>query len=194
MFCYFPTAMMFRKLPALLLLFSFAMGLAGCQNGSGTSSSNPFAVYQTIPPPATFSSLESFYGQAPGGFVPQPPASTFPGSGAASPTQPSSPPPATILSDTTNNNVGEGATLFAAATRETAADTGWAPIEVTTTNQTAFQAMEAKVNTGTSIAGFQADHPESLIVGTSHVVTTIVDDTATLPEPQVLLYTGGYGQ
>jgi len=187
---YFPTAMIFRKFFAPLALFSFAVVLAGCQN-SGTQSSNPFAVNQTIPPPATYSSLESYYGQAPGGFVPQPPATTFPGAGATLPPQPSSPPPATILSDTPNNNIGEGATLFAAATRETAAETGWTPIEVTATSKTAFQVIDAKVNTGT---GFQTDHPESLIVGTSHVVTTIVDNAAPLPEPQMILYTGGYGQ
>jgi len=189
---------MFRKFSVSLVLFSFAVGLAGCQNG-GTQMSNPFAINQTIPPPATFSSQESYLGQPPGSYVPQSPATTFPGSGfpgsgAASPAQPSAPPPANILSDTTNNNVGERATLFSAATRETAADTGWAPIEVTATSKTAFQAMDAKVGTGVSSAGFQTDNPESLIVGTSHVVTTIVDDSAPLSEPQVLLYTGGYAE
>jgi len=189
---------MFRKFSVSLVLLSFAVGLAGCQNG-GTQMSNPFAINQTIPPPSTFSSQESYLGQPPGSYVPQSPATTFPGSGATSPAQPSAPPPANILSDTTNNNIGEAATLFSAATRETAADTGWAPIEVTATSKTAFQAMDAKVGTGVSSAGFQTDNPESLIVGTSHVVTTIVDDSAPLSElhlsePQVLLYTGGYAE
>ena len=196
----FSTEMVFRKLPALLVLGSLVVLLTGCQNRGGTQPLNPFAFNQTIPPPATFSSQESYLGQTPGGFVPQPPATTFPGSGfpgsgSGLPTQPSSSPPANIpFSSDTNPNSGTGATVFAAATSEPIAETGWAPIEVTATNQTAFQAMDAKINTASAVGGFQTDNLESLIVGTSHAVTTIVDEAATLPEPQVLLYTGGYSE
>jgi len=190
-----PFAMMFRNLLAPLILFSLIVLLTGCKSG-GTQPSNPFAQNpQTVPPPATFSSQESYLGQIPGSFVPQTPASTFQPSGSVLPTQPAAPPPAAMpFSDATNNSVGEGATLFAAANRETNADTGWVPIEVVATSQTAFQAMDAKVNSGSSIGGIQTNALESLVVGTSHVVTTIVDETTTLTEPQTLLYSGGYGQ
>jgi len=180
--------MMFRKLLTLLVLFSFVIFLAGCKSG-GTQPSNPFAQSQTVPPPATFSSQESYLGQTPGAFVPPPPASLFPQSGLVMPPTQSTAPPASIpLSDATNNNVGEGATLFAAASREA----GWTPVEVATTSRTAFQAMDAKVNATSSAGGFQSNASESLVVGTSYVVTTIVDEPATLSEPQVLLYSGRY--
>jgi len=191
-----PATMAFRKLFAPLVLLSFVIFLTGCQNG-GTQPSNPFAQNQTIPPPATFSSQELFLGQTPGAFVPQTPAATFPQPGSVPPiqvppTQPTTPPPADIpFSDATNNSAGEGATLFAAG-RETSGDTGWAPVAVAATSQTAFQAMDEKVNTASAGSGFQLDTPETLVVGTSHVVTTIVDETATLSEPQLLLYSGRY--
>ena len=96
------------------------------------------------------------------------------------------------FSDATNNNPGEGATLFAAS-RETSGDTGWAPVTVAATSQTAFQAMDAKIDSASG-NGFQANAPESLVVGTSYVVTTIVDEAATLTEPQLLLYSGRYAE
>jgi hypothetical protein len=95
------------------------------------------------------------------------------------------------LSDATNNTLGNGATLFTATEKET----GWLPVEVASTSYTAFQAMDAKVNSASSIgSGIQTDTPESLIVGTSHVVTTITDESqpmAVLTEPQ-RLYSGKY--
>jgi hypothetical protein len=97
------------------------------------------------------------------------------------------------FSNVTNNNAGDGATLFAA----TGGEPVWTPVEVATTSQTAFQALDAKVNLSTSTAGFQAGTPESLIVGASHVVTTIVDESqpaAPFTEPPVLLYAGQYAE
>ena len=185
-----PTAMRFRELLASLVLFLSVIFLAGCKSG-GTQPSNPFAQNQTIPPPATFSSQELFLGQTPGSFIPQTPAETFPQPGSVPPTQPATPPPATLpFSDATNNNAGEGATLFAAG-REAGGETGWTPVAVTATSRTAFQAMDAKVSSASG-GGFQANASESLVVGTSHVVTTIVDESATLTEPQLLLYSGRY--
>jgi len=180
--------MVFRKLLALLVLFSSVVFLAGCKSG-GAGPSNPFAQnQQTIPPPATFSSQESYLGQMPGTFVPQTPAFTFPASGSTPPTQPAITPPANIpLSDATNGNVGDGAKLFAAADRETT----WSPVAVVSTSQTAFQAMDAKVNSAS--VGWQTNAPESLIVGASHVVTTIVDESTAQTESQ-LLYSGRYGE
>jgi len=185
--------MMFRNLLAPLVLFSFVIFLAGCKSG-GTQPSNPFAQNLTVPPPGTFSSQESYLGQTPGIFLPQPPASTFPSSESVSPTQPAMTAPfeAMPFSDATNNT-SDGATLFAGAGRET----GWTPVEVATTSQTAFQVMGAKVDLGSSVVGFQTGAPESLIVGTSHVVTTIVEESqpaASLTEPPLLLYAGQYAE
>jgi len=58
---------------------------------------------------------------------------------------------------------------------------------MTTTSQTAFQVVEAKVaeNENAMLPG-----SESLIVGTSHVITEIKDESATLQEPALLLYSG----
>jgi hypothetical protein len=177
---------MFCKKLALLALFSSVVFLVGCKSG-GTQPSNPFAQnLQTIPPPATFSSQDSYLGQTPGSFVPQVPASTFSPSGTAAPTSPVS---------ETNANAGEGATLFASAGKGDSGDTAWVPIDVASTSNTAFQAMDAKVNSTQSAGGTQTDAPTSLVVGTSHVVTTIVDEAqpaTTLSEPQTLLYSGGY--
>ena len=184
--------MIFYKPSALLLLFASLIFLAGCKSGN-TKPSNPFAQnLQTVPPPATFSSQESYLGQMPGSFVPQTPATVFPPSGSIPPVQPTT--SANVpLSDAANNDTGKGATLFAAAEK----DTGWLPVEVVSTSQTAFQAMDAKVNAASSVSvGTQTDVPESLIVGTSHVVTTVTDEpqpVATLSEPQ-LLYAGGYAE
>jgi hypothetical protein len=53
--------------------------------------------------------------------------------------------------------------------------------------------MDAKIDSASG-NGFQANAPESLVVGTSHVVTTIVDESAMLTEPQLLLYSGRYAE
>jgi len=190
-----PKAMKFRQLLIPLVLVSSVILLAGCKGGSGSQPSNPFAQNLAVPPPATFSSQESFLGQTPGSFVPQTPASIFSPSGAVSPTQPTTPAPANIpFSDAANNSESEqGATLFTATEKET----GWLPIDMASTNQTAFQALDAKVGSGNIANGFPTDTPESLIIGTSHVITTIVDESqpTTLTEPQTLqLYSGGYTQ
>ena len=173
--------MTFQKFFVLLVLCSFVVVLAGCRS-NGTKPTNPFAQSSlTVPPPATFSSQESYLGQTPGTYIPQTPATTFP----ASPSTPSSQ-SATTYSNTENST--EKATLFSAAEKEP----DWTPVAMTTTSQTAFQVMEAKV--AATGAGIPTEAPESLIVGTSHVVTAITDESAALPEPQLLLYSGQYAE
>jgi len=191
---YFSTAMMFRKLLVLQVLLSSVIFFVGCKSG-GSQPSNPFAQNMTIPPPATFSSQESYLGQTPGSFVPQTPASTFqPSELVPSPVQSTPLPPADTspFSDAANSNVNEGATLFSAS----GGDAVWMPVEVAATSQTAFQAMDSKVNPMVSsfASGIQTNVPESLVVGTSHVLTSIVDETTPLTEPQTLLYSGRYAE
>ena len=188
---------MFHKLPILLVLFSSVIFTVGCNcNSGGAKPSNPFAKnLQTVPPPATFSSQESYLGQTPGTFVPQTPATTFPPSGSISPTQPAVMPSNIPLSDATNSNItNQGAMVFTAAEKESE----WSPVEVASTSQTAFQVMDTKVNSVSSnengILKTTTGIPESVIVSTSHVVTTITDESqpsAVLTEPQ-LLYSGKY--
>ena len=168
---------------SLLVLFSLVFVLVGCQN-KGSRPSNPFAQNsQTVPPIATFSSQESYLGQIPGSYVPQTPAATFP---SVAPTQPA------VQSDTSSSNAsGEKATLFAAATTQ---GTGWVPADVPATDLTAFQAMDSKVTSSPNALVAASGNSESLIVGTSHVVTMITDHsqtTTTLTEP-ALLYSGKY--
>ena len=171
---------MFPKFSVSLILFSFAVVLPGCQS-NGTKSSNPFAQNSlTVPPPATFSSQESYLGQNPGTYIPQTPATTFPYSPPASSPQSAITYPNSVTST-------ETATLFSAEKK--GAD--WTPVAMTTTSQTAFQAMEAKVAANEN--GIPADS-ESLIVGTSHVITNVIDESATLQEPQLLLYSGQYAE
>ena len=176
--------MMFHKLSiefALFLALVFAVAGCNCQNG-GTTPLNPFAQNrQTIPPPATFSSQDSYLGQTPGTFIPQTPATTFPSSAPVSAAESTAP----TVSD------GERATLYSAA--ET--DSVWSAVETASTSNTAFQAMEAKVGSGSTLGnGNLADSSESLVVGTNSFVTTVSDGTqpaAAQPEQQ-LLYSGGY--
>jgi len=168
------------KFSVSLVLFSFAVVLAGCQSNN-TKPSNPFAQNSlTVPPPATFSSQDSYLGQTPGTYVPQTPATTFPSSAPPSPPQSAITYPNSVTS-------AEKATVFSPAEKES----GWAPVSMTTTSQTAFQAVEAKVAANES--GIPAGS-ESLIVGTSHFVTEITDESATLHEPLVLLYSGQYAE
>ena len=173
------TAMKFRKFSALpVLLIVFAMG-CDCLN-SGTRPSNPYAQNpQIVAPPSTFSSQEMYIRQQSESYVPQTPASTFPASE-----------PAQTLSDVplsgTVNNSSEKASLFTPEKKES----DWTAVDVAASNQTAFQAMEAKVYTASG--GTPADTSEALIVGTSLVVTTITDESSSapgLPEP-ALLYSG----
>ena len=175
------------KFLTLPVLFAFVVVSPGCQN-CASQMSNPFAQSaKTVPPPATFFSQESYLGQTPGNYIPQTPAVVFPSSDSLAPTQPIPAPPATPLSEATNNT-GDGATLFAASEFATSENTtDWTPIDVATTSHTAFQAMEAKANAAVST------NFESLVVGASHFVTTITDESDTpLTEPQQLLYSGGY--
>ena len=172
---------------SLLVVFSCVVFSAGCQS-KGSQPSNPFAHnLQTVPPPATFSSQDLYLGQIPNGYVPQTPAETFPTS---------STPPVTQPNTTDSNTSGEKATLFSTVAAAPVQETGWTPADVTSTSLTAFQALDQKNNppSDNSIQATIAGAPESLVVGTSHVVTTIADDSlpaATLHEPAPL-YSGRY--
>jgi hypothetical protein len=87
------------------------------------------------------------------------------------------------------NGSSEKATLFTTTGKES----GWTAVEVAATNQTAFQAMETKANAASAIGtGNPADTSESLIVGTSHVVTTVTDESS--PETVPPLYSGKYAE
>jgi len=173
------------KFPAIILLFSLAFFPVGCKSNSAKPS-NPFAQnLKTVPPPATFSSQESYLGQTPAPYIPQTPATTFPPSGTITSPQPAGTSPATVPVPVTSNS-NERATVFAATT-----ESDWTPV-VATTSKTAFQAMEAKIDSATSVGGIPIE-AESLIVGTSYAVTTIADESQSespLPEPGLLLYSG----
>ena len=164
------------KASILFVLFSFSIFSVGCQN-RGANPSNPFASnLQTVPPPSTFSSQGAYLGQMPGAYIPQTPATTFPSSVPAPSTQPAA----------TSANSGEKATLFTATEK----DADWTPVAMATTNQTAFQAMDAKVNPAADTGS--GGTPESLVVGTAYAVTTITDESQPEPltEPPLLLYSG----
>ena len=179
--------MIFSRFSVSLVLFSFAVLMLGCNcQSGGAKPSNPFAAnLKTVPPPATFSSQESYLGQTPGTFIPQAPATTFPPPVSSSPSAP--PPSNAQLSDDGSSN-GK-ATVFT----PTAQETVWTPADVASTSHTAFQAVQAKVNPVSSV-GHTTEAPESLVVGASFAVTTIVDESqpiAALAEPQPL-YSGKY--
>jgi hypothetical protein len=184
-FCVYLTTTMSHKFPIIIVLFSLVVFSIGCRSNNAKPS-NPFAQnLKTVPPPATFSSQESYLGQTPGTFIPQTPATTFPPSGSGTSIQPAVTPAAVPVSDATNSS--EKATVFAASK-----ESDWTPV-VATTSQTAFQAMDAKVNSVGSVGGVSTDASESLVVGTSYAVTTITDELqpeTTLTEPALLLYSG----
>jgi len=183
-----------------LVLFSTLIVLGifspGCKNGA-TKPTNPFAQnLKTVPPPGTFSSQESYLGQTPGNYVPQTPAATFPSSGTPSSTPPAIV-PSTIPPSNTTNNVGDGAMLFTASTAEK--ESGWSPVDVASTSNTAFQAMDAKIKTASNTSGIVdtvPGVPESLIVGSSHIVTAITDESLpqAAPAEQQVLYSGEYAK
>lgn len=167
------TTMTFDK---LLILFSSIVFMAGCNcSNSGSQPSNPFASnLRTVPPPATFSSQDSYLGQTPGTYIPQTPATTYPAGSLASADS-------VLLSNATN---GEKATLFAA----TEQDSGWTATETALTSQTAFQAMETKVNS----SPVNSADGESLTVSTTPAVTTIKDDSQSTATGSSSVYSGGF--
>lgn len=192
----------------LLILILIIIFSPGCKSGI-TNPINPFALTrqgrsgQTVPPPGTFSSQESYLGQTPGNYVPQTPATTFPSSGTHSPTQPAAPPSYPVPSNVTNsnaaNNASEKASLFTPPPA-TEKETDWSPADVASTSNTAFQAMEAKVKSTSFNEGgtvnIASGIPETLIVGSSPAITTIIDGAQpeSVPAEAQLLYSGKYGE
>ena len=186
-----------------VLLFSCVALASGCNSTSGGGTpTNPFASnLQTVPPPATFSGQELFLGQVPGSFAPQVPATTFPTSGTTPATQPETPPPSNVSFAGTENagaqNNADGASVFMI----TPSESGWAPVEINATSKTAFEATDARMRADSSpfggtmpVGAMPTNSAESLVVGTSHIVTTITDSTqsvASLPESQSL-FSGGF--
>ncbi|MCL2006375.1 MAG: hypothetical protein FWG73_09510 [Planctomycetaceae bacterium] len=140
----------------LIVLIVFSLTSTGCNCPSSQCSlPNPFAqTAKTVAPPATFSSQESYLGQMPGNYVPKTPAATFP------PVTTTPPPAVGQISPT-----------------PTISQSAWSSAEVQATNQTAFQAMDAKLNADTSASsGLSAHTAESLAVGSTYTVTTISDE------------------
>jgi len=190
--------MIFHKFSVSVVLFSFVVLAAGCSNQDNRAKpTNPFAHnLKTVPPPATFSSQESYLGQTPGTFVPQTPATTFPSHplGTTPSPQPETPPANVFSSNTSMNNPAdshERATVFTPSEPATA----WTPADVTTTSHTAFQAIAAKAHSTSSQGNATpAEASDTLIVGTSHAVTTIADESPPIPAlntPQPL-YSGQF--
>jgi len=187
------TDMILPNFPLLWVLFVLAVFAAGCSGqGNHAQPSNPFAQnLKTVPPPATFSSQESYLGQTPGSFIPQTPATTFSSHspGSASSAQPGVPPSDAALSGSGTAG-GEKATVFTSSEQETA----WAPAAVAATSQTAFQAVQAKVDPDSPGNATLVGGSETLIVGASHTVTTITDESQPAPAlstPQPL-YSGNF--
>lgn len=183
------------RLLTLPVLFSLIILSPGCKNGA-SKPSNPFAQnLQTVAPPATFSSQDLYLGQTPGSYILQTPASAFPSSGTYSPTQPATMPSNILPSEATGHT-------SSAATRldSTEKQSDWSPVDVVSTSQTAFQAMDAKVkSTLSSESGMVktvSGISESWVVGSSHIVTTIAAESpsADLSEPQQLLYADKYAE
>jgi hypothetical protein len=188
-----------------LVLISLVIVSVGCNNCGTAKPSNPFAqplqasAGQTVPPPGTFSSQGIYLGQTPGSYIPQIPAATFPSTATPSPTQPTVPPTDNPLFDATDTS--DGAKVFSSASAATTEkETSWTPVDMATTSHTAFQAMDAKVNSSVSyengIAKTVSGVSDTLIVGSSPIVTAITDGSqpeASLAEPQ-LIYSGKYGE
>jgi len=181
--------MTFHKFSVLFVIVSTGLIATGCNCfNNSPKPTNPFAQnQQTVPPPGTFSSQEAFLGQTPGSYVPQTPATTFPSQATPSP---ASVVPSNVTAPNTVSDIGDKVTDKATVFSPPETQTGWTTVEVATTNQTAFQAMEAKAVTGNGSLG---DAPESLVVGASHVVTTITDESTPLTEP-AMLYSGKFAE
>ncbi|MDR0521439.1 MAG: hypothetical protein LBH00_06260 [Planctomycetaceae bacterium] len=195
---------MFPKQQTVFFLLLGIGLLAGCQT-SGSRPVNPFAVSQnrnTVPPPATFSSQEFYLGQTPGGdTVPAVPAATFqPSSPAAPAALPGTtvPPPA-APSSPLGSSVEQKAELFTAEKKETPKEPQWVAVNVPATSQTAFQTLEAKSRSDSydenGVQKTAVGNSPSLVVGTSHAITTITDETPApaLAEPKSV-YSGEYTQ
>ena len=177
-----------------MLLLTCAASAIGCNTSKGGATpSNPFAQNsKTVPSPATFSSQESYLGQTLGTFVPQTPATTFSPAHQepASSTQPSASPSNASVSETESSN--EKVTVFTAAEQGSA----WIPVETSSTSNTAFGMLEAKTNVASSEGSGATDSSESLVVGTSHMVTTVTGESqpmVSLSEPQQL-YSGKFSE
>ena len=190
--------MIFHQFSVSLVLFSFVVLAAGCNNqGNRAKPTNPFAQnLKTVPPPATFSSQESYLGQTPGTFVPQTPATTFPPNSTepASSPQPETPPANLFPSNVSVDN-SAGSSERAAVFTPSAQETAWTPADVATTNRTAFQAIAAKADSTSSPgSATPAGASDTLVVGTSYAVTTIADESQPIPAlstPQPL-YSGQF--
>jgi hypothetical protein len=199
----------FFQLVVLTLFFS---GLfVGCQIHEKNQPSNPFALNrQTAPPPATFSHQAAYLGQMPSAYVPQIPATTYPaGNNNSIPANvplPNGITPAPITPNNTavpNNNYGSinnsvGATLFqtsATIPSDKTIENNWTPAEtsvpnvpitIAATGETAFQNLESKSNSvttvnNTGVTTISVAEPENWAVSSAPLMTQIADDSA--PEP-----------
>ncbi|MDR0870908.1 MAG: hypothetical protein LBN39_08965 [Planctomycetaceae bacterium] len=167
-------------------IICIVLGFAGCRS-DGRQPLNPFAMnrQQTAPPPATFSSQAAYLGQTPSVYVPQSPATVYPGAVTPGTTSPVGAP----LPNSAVPPTAEAAPMektAAAWTPAPAVAAEWnAPnvssdVPIAETRQTAFQNLESKTNT---IATVSADgtqtaltvQPEKLAVSSAQTVTKIAE-------------------
>jgi hypothetical protein len=211
----------------IVLTLFFSGLLVGCKSNDKNQPSNPFALNrQTAPPPATFSHQAAYLGQMPSAYVPQLPATTYPaGNGnnnsipanvplpngtAPAPITPNNPAVPNGSYGSINNSVG--ATLFHTSattpSNKTVTENDWTtpetsvpdvPITIAATGETAFQNLESKSNSvttvdNTGVTTISVAEPENWAVSSSPLMTQIVDDSAPKPvsaEP-TSVYAGKY--
>jgi hypothetical protein len=214
----------FQFFQLIVLTLFFGVLLVGCKSSDKNQPSNPFALNrQTAPPPATFSHQAAYLGQMPNTYVPQIPATTYPaGNNNSTPANvplPNGTTPTPITPDKTtvpNNGYGSinnsaGATLFqtsATIPSDKTIENNWTtaetsvpniPIAIAATGETAFQNLESKGNSvttvnNTGVTTIRVAEPENWAVSSSPLMTPIVDDSA--PEPVLTepksVYAGKY--
>jgi hypothetical protein len=144
-----PLTFMTMPLHKLLIVTACLVIALGCKSNTATPK-NPFAWSRTVPPPATFSSQESYLGQSSIVLTPQSSATLFQSQPPV--TQPSAPAPIPanmpLPSATPSASTEPAATLFQASTKTDATpEPEWSPANVAVTSQTAFQNLETKANT-----------------------------------------------
>jgi len=80
----------------------------------------------------------------------------------------------------------------------TQSDLDWVPAEITATNDTAFRAMDAKINPAPDPfgLGIPPNVSESLVVSSSPAVTMVTGDTqpSALSSEPLQLYSGSYAE
>jgi len=181
----------------------------GCRS-NGQQPMNPFASKsQTAPPPSTFSSQAAYLGQTPSVYIPQTPATVYPGTAAPMNNPVGAPLPNSTVPPTPGSAVPSGslgvvqpsgatpyqmaaapATASATPIEKTASAWTAAPksewdgqgvIPIRETQKTAFQDIESKTNTISTVSadGVQTTEvmpPEKLAVSSGQTLTKIIEE------------------